>query len=370
MLHTDIPTEVEIRRLAAERDPVSVSIYLRTSPLPLENDKSRIQLGNLVVDAETQLRATGAEANDIADIITAVTDLVEDRPFWTHQSHTLALFAVPGNLQTFRIPNNLSEMVEVSDRFLLTPLLRALAFPQAAFVLALSQHSARLVELTIDDTAFEVDVADLPNDGAGFTTSRGTPDSMRLEGADDEKVRLRHYCRHVDAALRPLLAGRRIPLILAAAEPIATVYRTVNSYGSLAPQTIRGNPDSLNAADLAAPARSILDELYAHEVVELRERVETAIARGDGITDLSDLARAATFGAIDTLMVDIDQKVSGFLDERNGALTLTENEDALDYGIVDELARRALLTGARVVPVRAADVPGGGVAAAITRFDV
>lgn len=38
------------------------------------------------------------------------------------------------------------------------------------------------------------------------------------------------------------------------------------------------------------------------------------------------------------------------------------------YGVIDEIARRALRSGARVVSVRRADVPGGGDLAAILRY--
>jgi hypothetical protein len=40
------------------------------------------------------------------------------------------------------------------------------------------------------------------------------------------------------------------------------------------------------------------------------------------------------------------------------------------YGIVDEIASRALKSGARVVAARRADIPGGGSLAAILRYAV
>jgi hypothetical protein len=43
-------------------------------------------------------------------------------------------------------------------------------------------------------------------------------------------------------------------------------------------------------------------------------------------------------------------------------------DDAATYGIVDEIARRVLLAGGRVLAVRAADMPGEGPVAAILRY--
>lgn len=84
--------------------------------------------------------------------------------------------------------------------------------------------------------------------------------------------------------------------------------------------------------------------------------------------DTAQIARAATFGAVDTLLVDIDSHQPGFLDEADGALTFSDADDARDYGIGDEIARRALRTGARVLAVRADDIPGDGSVAALLRY--
>jgi hypothetical protein len=62
---------------------------------------------------------------------------------------------------------------------------------------------------------------------------------------------------------------------------------------------------------------------------------------------LAAIARAATLGAVDPAFVDIDQTLPGFIDEAHGALTLDDSDDAANYGVVDEIARRVLLTRAR-----------------------
>jgi hypothetical protein len=60
MLHTDIPSSATIRQLASARNEYSVSIYLPTSPLPLESERSRIELRNQAVAAAEQLAGGGA----------------------------------------------------------------------------------------------------------------------------------------------------------------------------------------------------------------------------------------------------------------------------------------------------------------------
>lgn len=82
------------------------------------------------------------------------------------QAHSLAVFAWSNWIRTFRLPNRLSSVVEVADRFYVKPLLRAVTFPQAAFVLVLAAGSVRLVEVTCEGPAFTVDVPGLPSDAA------------------------------------------------------------------------------------------------------------------------------------------------------------------------------------------------------------
>ena len=94
------------------------------------------------------------------------------------------------------------------------------------------------------------------------------------------------------------------------------------------------------------------------------------MTQGRGATDLTDVARAATFGAVDTLMTDIDDVVPGFVDADSGAVTLDGDDDAANYGVVDEIARRVLESGGRVLALRRDDIPSEGAVAAILRYPV
>jgi hypothetical protein len=82
------------------------------------------------------------------------------------------------------------------------------------------------------------------------------------------------------------------------------------------------------------------------------------------------IVRAATFGAVDTAFVDIDETLPGFVDEADGALTLDDSHDAANHGVVDEIARRVLLARGGVLAVRREDFPGNGPVAEILRYPV
>jgi hypothetical protein len=274
-------------------------------------------------------------------------------------------------VRSFRLPNRLTAAVQVADRFYVKPLLRTVTFPQTAFVLALAEGSVRLLEVTPDLPSFEVAVPDLPADAAsaaGKTSIADRSPARRLQGSEGQKTLIRSYCRAIDHALRPVLAGHDVPLILAATEPIDAIFRSVSSYPHLAAHSIPGSPDGRPDGELGEASRQVLDGIYADRLAELRERFEQRAAAGRTAVEINDLARAATIGAVDTLFADIDARLPGTVDEETGAVTLDQAEQPGDYGVTDEICRRVILNGGTVLAVRADDVPGGGPAAAILRY--
>jgi hypothetical protein len=68
------------------------------------------------------------------------------------------------------------------------------------------------------------------------------------------------------------------------------------------------------------------------------------------------------------VLVDIDEAVPGRVDEETGAVTFDDTDDAVNYGVVDEIARRVWLNGGRVLAVRSDDIPGMSPVAAILRY--
>ena len=253
------------------------------------------------------------------------------------------------------------------------PLLRTVTFPQTAFVLALAEGSVRLLEATPELPGTEVPVPGLPSDAASFVGKASIADrspARRLQGSEGQKTLLRNYARAVDRALRPVLAGHDLPLILAATQPIESIFRSVNSYPHLAETAIEGSPEGRSDAELGEAARPVLDELYAGQLRALGSRFAERGSAGRAAVEINDVARAATFGAVETLFVDIDAHVPGTVDEETGAVALDDSDRPGDYGVVDEICRRVILNDGTVLAVRAADVPGGGPAAAILRYPV
>jgi hypothetical protein len=392
MLHIDIPTLEEFKALAQIKGETCVSLYLPTSPLGRNAKVNRTAFKDLAKEALSQLKEAGADKSKIAvfeerfDHLAGADHDVQDEDkirkrqrakpepidsFWHYQANELAVLATPGTMRTFRLPNSPKPLAEVADRFHLTPLIRAMTSPHDVFVLALAEESVRLIHAFANFPPERLQVPDLPRNAEEATRRPSVhvrAPRGRLQNLEGEKVLLHQYVRKVEQAIHSVLAGRNAPLVLAAAEPLASIFRSINTYPKLADEMIVGNPDLITDAELEDAAIPILDRVYSRElkaVLALYDELKPRRAT----TDISYAAHAATAGAIDRLLVDLDAAVPGLVSDIDGSVTYSASDDAETYSVVDEVARRALYTGARVMGARKEELPDGAPLAAILRYE-
>jgi hypothetical protein len=231
----------------------------------------------------------------------------------------------------------------------------------------------RLVEIGSELRPATVRVPDLPKDAASAVHRASVRDrspSGRIQGSEGRKVLLRQYARQIDHTLRSVFAGRHTPLLLATVEPLDSIFRSVNSYPYLVEPSLEGVTEHSSDDDLDQAARALLDQLHGREIADLKATFGQRIGQGRATADVSDAARAATIGTIEALIVDMDEAMPGLVDEGDGRVTFRDAPAADCYDVLDEIACRALLTGARVLSARRADIPDGAPLAAILRYAV
>lgn len=372
MLHIDLPTRAEILDLAETRGAPCVTIYLSTTPLTEDVQADRISLKNLAKEAMRQLEAVDTPKRSLWPIQAAIAEIEDDDQFWAHQANSLAIFLTPESVRTYRLPSKMENQVHVSDRFHLKPILRAVTFPHACYILAVGMGAVRLIEVSADLPPHPVKVAGFPKDMAdaiGRRSHNANDGQMRSGEATNQVALLTRYARVLDEALRPILSGQERPLIVAAAEPMASIFRSVSTYPFTVSEGLGGSADHTADHILATEARSVLDRLYAAEIAALAGLYDIRESQGRATADLAQAARAATFGAIDSMIVDMDAVIPGSVDD-DGKLSFADSPGADSYGVVDEIVSRALKSGARVIAARKDDVPGKGVLASILRYPI
>lgn len=367
-LYTDIPTRSEIEELWRAEPGCAVTLYLETSP-ESPGQAERIAYKGAVREALGQLG--DVDKRELAELEEELSVLEDEGAddFWQHQARTLAVFATPTTLRTFRLPNRLPAAAVGGARFAVKPLLRAVTFPQTAFVLALAQGSVRLLETVPDAPPREVRVRDMPKDVAsavGKSSIKDRTASGKIQGSEGQKVRIAQYARAIDAALREVLPGQDVPLVIAATEPLDSIFRAHCGYPHVVPHTVPGNPEALGDGELVAAAREVLDGWHAERLEEEKQAYAERFEQGRASSDPAELAVLATRGAVDVLLIDLEATLPGDVDEA-GEVTFADGADGVG-DVLDEVARRAWSSGARVLAVRSEDMPGGAAVAGTLRY--
>ena len=371
MNNVDIPAIDDLLKLSEERGPARVSIYIRTNPVTQQAQSSKIELRNALAEVERRCREQGLSVQEINAIAAPIRAIVDDEEFWRYQSRSLAVFTNGISARTFRLGTDVETEVVVNDRFRLGQLLQSVTFPQQAYVLALSEKTARLIELGVGSPR-TVDVDGLPPDTSvlGRLEVADKAAMPRPQGTTGGRVEQQKYCRLAQDAVLPIVSKNSSPLVLAAPEPIGPAYQSVNTYAHFAPEVIEGNFDEASNEQVAAKAEPILEHMRNAELERWRNDFAEFENQGRATTDVAETARAALYGAIESLMIDPCAQVYGRLEEADGSVQFGEPDSNGNYSLVDEIAARVLHSSGRVLEVSSSDVPNGSPVAAILRFGV
>ncbi|WP_010202244.1 baeRF11 domain-containing protein [Salinibacterium sp. PAMC 21357] len=371
----DIPTREGFVELSQQRNDGSVSLYLGSGagdsspPIGRDSDVARLALRSAATAALAQLTKIDLDSAERQKISESLESLDNDRDFWETPARSIAVFVSPENMRAFRLRNELPNHTAVGDRFDIGPLLRATSFTHSGYVLAVTEGDVRLLALHPDASIHLVDLPNLPADVAETletTDTDGRFDRRRATGALGPKVEQRRYCSAVQDAVLDRIGDSALPLVLAASSDLEAAYREVNSYRGLLEHGIAANPSSLSASDLEKRGREAVKKHFDDELASWRESFGTMRANGHASSQLTDVARAASAGLVDTLLFDLASVEEGSIDE-SGAVTFAAEPSPTTYGLVDEIAVRVLRTGGTVRAVRLEDLPDDKPVAAIFR---
>lgn len=358
-------TEHDVRRLADVRAPGCVTIYGRVEDWARgagATTAAHEQIRTAVRDLEND-----AAAPEVVDAVRALllaqADGLGGGPE-LQGARGIALFATDLAVESFALSTAPSPWAGAGDRFLIAPLLAAaLAEQPPVLVLALSEREVRLIELGPHGAA-EVPVPGMPRGLAEAIPLDLTGDRnalARLRVAEHPKERLRDYCRQVAEVVDPVARARESLVIVAAAEPLASIYRSASDHPMLADEAIRGNHDGDPPAELADLARPVAARERAAGTRDQLHRFDAMPSRGLAVTETSPVLEACRQGVVDTLLVDVDHRLPMPSETSWGRSTID---------IVDEAVRAALVTGAVVVPLDASELPTEDPMAAILRYPI
>src|SRR4030042_5582678 len=245
--HMNVLTRNNLNSLMAVHKGPCVSVFMPMHRSGQETQQDPIRFKNLLREAEERLITRGLPVHESKELLKSAQKLLQGDLFHQHQSDGLGMFLSPEVFRYYLLPFVFKELVIVTDRFHIRPLLPLLRGDRRYYILALSQNKVRLLQGTHYSVS-EVSLADVPENLAdtlrdddswkelhmhSALSGKGTLSAITHGDEVDSKENIRRYFRRIDRGLNELLRKERAPLVLAGVDYLHPIYKEVNSYPHL-----------------------------------------------------------------------------------------------------------------------------------------
>lgn len=384
----ELMTKEAINRLTDEDQGPCLSMFA-----PLETGKPDTRHHNkgriiaLLRDARDALSEAGIRDRRAAKLLAPIEKLAEECPFWEHASTGIAIFRSPRLFEYFRLPCGFEQQLHLGEWFHLKPLIPLLSRDGVFYVLALSQKQVRLIgcsdsgfkELEVPGIAAYI--AELAAPGSpeqhfqmrplSRVAGRASGSVIHRQGDVPDRMAERKHLSHlvhlVERAVARLLHPSGAPLVLAAVEELASLYRQVNTHPGLLPEGLRGSPDRVRARDLREKALPLVETCIRDLKREARAKYEELRPSGRATAEVKRICAASVRGNIRSLFVDLARRKWGTFDRRTGDIEPHETYQPGDRDLVEQTAVETYLRDGKLWQAEAGELPDGACMAAIFR---
>jgi hypothetical protein len=375
----------ELKALMGKHQGLCVSIFMPTYRTGAESQQNPIRFRNLLRTAEEKLLAGDMRPQEIKGLLEPAQALPGNVLFWRRQSDGLALFLSTDLFRSFRLPASFEELVAVSDKFHVKPLLPLLSGDGRFYILALSQKKVRLLEGTAQSVR-EIELDTLPKSLADALqidesdkqvrfragSMSGAPGTAMVSGhggvADDTKENLLKYFRLIARGLHDLLKDERAPLVLAGVDYLFPIYREANTYPRLIEGGIPGNPEGASMEALHRSALKIVKPFFQKAENDAVAQYRQSSGTGLTSTDIREILPAAVHGRIGLLFISAGSRVIGRFDAASGTLELQRKAGTGGEDLLEIAAIQTFLNGGSVFILPPEKMPEAGDLAAVFRY--
>lgn len=328
-------TPADLARLQRLNGHPMVSVLVPTRPGTRLGPTDQTNLAELVDRAQRRLATELAEAQVdelIVPLRRLVAQVADESP-----GRGLALFVGAGVVEAYRLPLSPTPRVVIDPSFATRDLARAAAENPPYRLVTLASGSASLY-LGTGPQLHECATSGFPlGEPANDSPADRRGHLHQAEPTHRGSRRWDRFLRQVDDALTADQRTRDLPLILAAAEPLASRYRRCTSQQIVG--TVPGNHQRTPLARLAERARPVLELHLARQRQESLDRLERAVDQRRAAFGINQVWQAARDGRVMLLLVDPAYTYPALAAPDGRSLTRSsdpEDPDVLDDA-VDEL---------------------------------
>ena len=375
----------DLKALLDKQTGLCISIFMPTYRTGVEIQQNQIRLRNLIRNTEDKLLASNLHPQEIKTILEPAQALAGNALFWRRQSAGLAIFISASLFRFYCLPLNFGEMIFVTDRFHIKPLLPLLRGDEHFYVLALSQNAVRLLEGT-KHSVKEIDLEGIPKSlaeapsydepekqvrfraGAPGGGDRGAMISGHGQNMEDIKDNILQYFRRIDRGLRSFLKDGQAPLVLAGVDYLFPIYKDTNTYPCLMEEGISGNPEGMSMENLHRQAWQIVAPYFQRAESDALAQYRQSLGTGLTCKDIGEIVAAAHHGRVGLLFVAIGHYQGGtFVPERD-EIVLQQEMESGGEDLLDLAALQTFLNRGTVFALPQEKMPGKELLAAVFRY--
>ncbi|MFC6293788.1 hypothetical protein ACFQH1_00795 [Lactiplantibacillus daoliensis] len=345
----DIMVKNDLNQLMQQRDAGPfIAIYLNTEAVLNDLTHRRLQLKQLVTEAENQL-AQHFPKTDFTPFKKQLDTLTNDNAFWLqHTGPQTGLIVNADTLRIFDLQIPTKNHVSVNS---MPPIRPILADRQHQFdfdLLAISETSMALYHQRQGDFVEVILPADAPatmkqalgeeKRGGDLNFNSSPTHGVNYHGhnakAEERAVDQRNYYLQVDQYVRECSQATQRPLILMGLPTNQATYRKLSKNPYLSQHLmVDRSPSGLTTAEIQTATEPVQTKWHTQLADILLERYDDAKSRQLAIDDPFDMITPALHGRIDTLIVADDAQVSGTMNSDG----LQTTGMALPDNLIDDL---------------------------------
>lgn len=379
----------KLKELVEQPQGLCVSLYMPTAQPGSEIQQNSVRFKNLIRQAEADLEKYQLRGTTPSQFLQPALDLDEEE-FWQDQNAGLALFICEGFFRFYRVPIEMIELVVVSDRFHLKPLIPLLSGDDRFYILMLGQRDVRLLEGNRYGITREVEIEGLPKsmDEALQYDEETSKDEQRRQsagagrsalqaggsyhgqggGRENVKEDLLRYFYLVDKALHDFFRKRRAPLILAGVNYLLPIYHEANTYNFIVSEGIQHGTKEQTAQELHAEAWAIVEPQFEADKHKAIDYYHESLAAGKGSNDLNEVIQGAFYGRVEQLFVPVGVQKWGHFDPESMELEIHNDAQLGDEDLLNAAAIQTIFHGGTVYAVEPGKVPDDTPVAAVFRY--
>ena len=374
--------------LSEKKHEHCISIYSPTLRKGENVKQNAIRFKNALNKVKAELEARDLREKQIEPLLKPAGKLLNDSVFWSYQSDGLAVFITPDDFYYYRFPVDFEELVNVSGRFYLKPLISMLSNDGRFFILSLNQKDIKLYEgsqynikeVDLKNVPLSIDEAlkyDDPERQLQYHTGTGTGKGRRAAmfhgqgtGTDaaGQKKNILRFFQIVNKGIHEYLKDETSPLILAGLDFLLPIYRDANSYTHLIDAAVQSNPAELSVKELHSRAWDAVLPFFEKEQEKALLKFQENKEKKTASSDIKEIIPAAFSGKIQYLFIPtghhkwgayhVDTMSVEIHDERH-----PNDDDLLDLAAVQTIGQRG-----SVFPLKPENMPDKSEVAAVFRY--